>query len=134
MRVAVRKPPDHRVRTVIAFMEHNLNRKLTVPDLAHVARLAPARLRQLFKSETGKSPVRYLTELRMRRAKQLLETSLLSVKEITARIGISDKSHFARTFKRTCGLTPIRHRASEYQSQQRRKSSSGRPISEKATE
>lgn len=102
---------EPRVRMVIGFMEANLQRKLTVRELADVAHLAPARLRQLFRAETGESPVRYLRELRMCRAKARLETSLESVKEIAAEVGINDVSHFVRKFEQRWGLTPARHRA-----------------------
>lgn len=108
------------MRTVIGFMEANLHRRLTVGELADVAHLAPPRLRQIFRTEMGKSPVPYLMELRMRRAKELLETTLHSVKEIAAQVGISDVSHFVRKFGQTWGLTPARHRAS-YHRRDRRK-------------
>jgi len=102
---------DPRVRTVIDFMEDNLHRRLKVGELAQVAHLAPARLRQLFQAETGKPPVQYLMDLRMRRAKELLESSLDSVKEIAAQVGINDVSHFVRKFGKARGLTPARHRS-----------------------
>jgi len=47
----------------------------------------------------------------MRQAKKLLETTFMSVKEIMGRVGISDKSHFLRDFKRDHGATPAQHRA-----------------------
>jgi transcriptional regulator GlxA family with amidase domain len=97
-------------------MEGNLHRRLTVGELARVAHLAPARLRQLFRTGTGKSPIQYLMELRMRRAKELLETSFDSVKEIAARVGISDVSHFVRKFGKAWGLTPARHRSRRHRS------------------
>ena len=106
---------ESRVRTVIGFMEANLQRRLTVAELAHVAHLAPARLRQIFRIETGKSPVLYLMDLRMLRAKELLENSLHSVKEIAAQVGINDVSHFVRKFGDAWGLTPTRHRLAYHQ-------------------
>lgn len=102
---------DPRVRTVIGFMKANLDRRLTVAELADVAHLAPARLRQIFRIETGRSPVQYLMDVRMRRAKEVLESSLDSVKEIAAQVGIDDVSHFVRKFEQAWGLTPARYRA-----------------------
>jgi hypothetical protein len=46
----------------------------------------------------------------MQRARELLETSHLSVKQVMARVGVTDESHFVRDFKKTCGLTPARYR------------------------
>ena len=48
----------------------------------------------------------------MERAKELLETSFLSVKEIAHRVGLNDESHFVRDFKMIYGLTPISYRNS----------------------
>jgi hypothetical protein len=55
-------------------------------------------------------PMRYLRVLRMERAKDLLESSFLSVKEIGFRVGLTDESHFVRDFKATYGLSPACYR------------------------
>lgn len=102
---------DHRVSTVIEYMTANLQRRLPLREIALVARLAPARLRQLFKAETGQPPLQYLSELRMRRAKALLETTVLNVKEIAASVGGSDVSHFVRKFEERFGVGPVAHRS-----------------------
>lgn len=47
----------------------------------------------------------------MRRAQELLETTFLSVKEIMAKVGVTDESHFVRDFKRFHGCTPAQYRA-----------------------
>lgn len=57
------------------------------------------------------SPIKYLKLLRMEKAKHLLETSFLSVKEITYRVGINDESHFVRDFKKTYGKAPTQYRS-----------------------
>ena len=92
-------------------MEENLDRKLRVEEIAESVNLSPSYLRQLFKTETGLSPLQYLMELRMRRAKLLLETTFLRIKEIMNQVGVRDKSHFGRGFKRMYGTTPRQHRA-----------------------
>ena len=57
------------------------------------------------------SPIKYLKLLRMEKAKHLLETTFLSVKEITYRVGINDDSHFVRDFKKAYGTAPTQYRA-----------------------
>ena len=47
----------------------------------------------------------------MEQARELLETSYLSVKEVMARVGVADESHFVRDFKKAYGRTPARYRA-----------------------
>jgi transcriptional regulator GlxA family with amidase domain len=109
---------DQRVDAVIAFMQTNLHRKVTPLEIAQSVRLSPSRLRELFKDQTRTSLARYQRELRLQRAKHLLETTFLSVKEVAANVGIDGVSHFVRDFKKTYRLTPSeyakRHRNSRH--------------------
>jgi AraC family transcriptional regulator of arabinose operon len=104
---------DQRVRNIIAFMNANLDRKLTVDGLAGIVNLSASRLAHLFKQETGKSTFRYLFDLRLERARELLETTFFSVKQVAARVGQS-ANQFNESFKRAYGVTPgsfaARHR------------------------
>lgn len=102
---------DSRVHTVIAMMNDHLHRKLSLTEMANSVALSPSRLRQLFRTQTGTSPVQYLRTLRMEQAKELLETTFLSVKEIAAKGGISSVSHFVTNFQRTYRRSPSEHRA-----------------------
>ncbi|HEX8709743.1 MAG TPA: helix-turn-helix domain-containing protein [Pyrinomonadaceae bacterium] len=101
---------DQRVKEVINLMKGDLSRRLTPGALARKVNLSPAHLRYLFKAETGATLAQYLKTLRMEEARRLLEATFLNVKEIMARIGASDESHFLRDFKRTYGLTPAQYR------------------------
>jgi two-component system, response regulator YesN len=100
---------DERVRAVIAFMENNLHRKITAIEVAQSVRLSPSYLRHLFKDETGTSLARYLRELRLKRAKYLLETTFLSIKEVAAAVGIHGAGHFIRGFQKAYRITPARY-------------------------
>jgi AraC-like DNA-binding protein len=101
---------EHRVRKVIALAEESLHKGWSPAELAAMVNLSPSRLHQLFKEETGVPPARYLRRLRMRRAKELLESTHLSVKQVMAVVGLTDESHFVRDFKKSYGLTPARYR------------------------
>ena len=101
---------EHRVCKVIALAEESLHKGWSPAKLAAVVNLSPSRLHQLFKEETGQPPARYLRQLRMRRARELLETTHLSVKQVMACVGLTDESHFVRDFKKSYGLTPARYR------------------------
>ena len=100
-----------KIEAALNFMKDNLDRNLSISDLACSVRLSRSRLCFLFKTEVGMSPLQYLKSLRMRKACELLETSLLSVKEIRARVGYNDDSHFLREFKKAKDLTPSGYRA-----------------------
>jgi transcriptional regulator GlxA family with amidase domain len=100
-----------KVQRVAALMQHDLHRSLSLSELSRCVNLSPSRLQHLFRAETGTSLMRHLQSLRMKKAQALLETTLLSVKEIMLRVGVKDRSHFERDFKRIYGLTPTQYRA-----------------------
>jgi len=101
---------EKRVEVIIAFMETDLRRQVTLDQIAPLVNLSPSRLRHIFKADTGLSLKQYQNQLRMQKARELLEDSFLSIKEIMLETGISDRKHFARSFKRTYGTTPTEHR------------------------
>jgi transcriptional regulator GlxA family with amidase domain len=91
-------------------MTTDLGRELSPGELAQSINLSASRLRHLFKDETGASLAQYLKTQRMRKAKQLLETTFLNVQEIMLQVGIKDKSHFVKDFKKANGLAPLQYR------------------------
>ncbi|MFY9557764.1 MAG: helix-turn-helix domain-containing protein [Blastocatellia bacterium] len=99
------------VRKIVDYMSSNLERELTLNDFSRYAELSPSRMRDLFRAQMGISPGRYLKVLRMEKARELLETTALSVGQIRARVGMQDHSHFARDFKKTFGVPPSKYRA-----------------------
>ena len=102
---------DQRVRAAITFMKTNLHRKLSAIEIAQTVRLSPAHLRELFKEETGTSLTRYRRDLQMQRAKHLLESTFLSVKEVAAAVGINGLSHFGKDFEQRYGARPSQYAA-----------------------
>ncbi len=102
---------DQRVRNVIAYMNANIHRQLSVRDLADRVQLSPSHFRRLFRQQTGKPVTRYLKNLRLERSRNLLETTYLSIKQIAARVGLSSISHFVAEFKKAQGVTPSRFAA-----------------------
>ena len=102
---------DHRVKMVIRFIEANGDRQLSLNEIAQSINVSPWHLCRLFKMGTGTSVNQYLLGLRMQKAKELLETTCLRVKEIMNQVGIRDESHFARTFKKLYRVSPSQYRA-----------------------
>lgn len=101
---------DLRVEKIEQLMRNNLQREWSLSELAKAVNLSVWRLSHIFASEVGISPIQYLRQLRMDRAKYLLDTSFLSVKEITHQVGLNDESHFARDFKKAYGEPPTHYR------------------------
>jgi AraC family transcriptional regulator of arabinose operon len=102
---------DQRVQIALALMKEDLRRELSSDELARSVSLSPSRFRHIFKAQVGTSPARHQRAIRLEHAKEMLETSLLGVKQIMVTIGINDRSHFDREFKKAYGLTPVRYRA-----------------------
>ncbi|QNA88285.1 helix-turn-helix transcriptional regulator [Massilia sp. Dwa41.01b] len=63
-----------------------------------------------FREALGHSPIQYAQQLRVERAKALLETTALPLDEITARCGYEDVASFSKVFKRWAALTPREYR------------------------
>ena len=103
---------DNRVEHVIAFIRKNYHRKLTLAEMAATVNLSRSRLSHLFKTDTGTSPEKFLTQVRLQEAKHLLETEFLTVKEVMNRVGMSDASYFTRSFRAAYGTTPAKCRIS----------------------
>jgi AraC-like DNA-binding protein len=102
---------DKRVEKIIQLMREDVRGELCLSELAQSVNLSVWRLCHIFKSDVGMPPMRYLRLLRMERAKCLLESSFLSVKEIAYRVGLNDESHFVRDFKSTYGSSPALYRS-----------------------
>ena len=92
-------------------MREDVRGELSLAEFAQSVNLSIWRLSHIFKSDVGMPPIRYLRLLRMERAKNLLESSFLSVKEIAFQVGLNDESHFVRDFKSTYGFSPALYRS-----------------------
>jgi transcriptional regulator GlxA family with amidase domain len=101
---------DARVQQVISLMHDDLSQDLTLCERAQDVNLTASHLCRLFKAETGVSPARYLKLLRIQKAKNLLETTFLNIKQIMNKVGVNDESHFVRDFKMIYGATPAQYR------------------------
>jgi transcriptional regulator GlxA family with amidase domain len=101
------------VYQTIQFLRDHLGRKLTEEELAVSAGITREHFGRLFKSETGEAPMSFLRRLRYEEARVILESEEhlgLSIKQVAARVGIHDASHFVREFERRFGLSPERFR------------------------
>ncbi len=108
-------PRDPRVQIVIAFMNDNLRRRVSLSELADIANLSPSHFSSLFKTKTGISPGEYLIRLRMEKASHLLTTSQLSIKEVMALVGYDTRSNFVRHFRKYFDVAPSEYRKNAVQ-------------------
>jgi AraC family transcriptional regulator of arabinose operon len=104
------KRMDHRIQQTIKKIEADISRQFVIGDLAASVNLSVSRLQHLFKKEVETSIVKYINNLRLQKARKLLESSHLHVKEIRMRVGLTNESHFQRDFKQKFGETPNNYR------------------------
>lgn len=93
------------IRRSVEFLEAQHAEPITVRDVAAVAGLSDYHFMRVFRATTGLSVHRYLTQIRLDRAKIMLSTGLGSA-EVAARVGLFDQSHLIRHFRRHFGVTP----------------------------
>lgn len=93
-----------------AYIVQNANRNLMVKDVAEYMNLNPEYLTRIFKKATGINLKDYMMQCKMSAAKDLLETSTLTVSMVAMELGCSNFSHFAQMFKKYVGVTPTEYR------------------------
>ncbi len=101
---------DRRIEATLKVMHEEIQRNIPVHELAQQVRLSTGHFIRLFKAETSFSPKQYMRCMRMKQAETLLDGSFLSVKEIAACLGVGDRSHFSRDFKKFHGRPPTNFR------------------------
>jgi AraC family transcriptional regulator len=88
------------------ILESRVNGDITIEELARQCGLSRSHFARAFRESTGKPPHRWLMELRLERARELLSNSTLSLGDIAERCGFADQSHFTRAFSAAMGVLP----------------------------
>ncbi len=105
------KPHTHYgTNDVIAHMKEHLQENLTLQSIAEFAELSVSRFSQIFKEETGYSPIDYYIKLKVQRAAQLLISTSYKVKDIAALCGWENPFYFSRSFSKVTGYSPKEYR------------------------
>lgn len=97
-------------RAIIDHILENLARRITVDELAVIARLNVLQLSRAFRREHATTPYRLVLEVRVQHATRMLREGT-SICETALHAGFADQSHFTRHFKRLTGMTPKRYAA-----------------------
>lgn len=99
---------DPRIRRAQTYITEHLESPLCIHTLSQQAHLSATQFKTLFKRYAGVSPMNYITQLRMEKAKALLTHSDLPIQQIAEQVGYSDLSAFSRRFRQHFGLSPSR--------------------------
>ncbi|MGB3624042.1 helix-turn-helix domain-containing protein [Ketobacter sp. MCCC 1A13808] len=104
------KQKDELIRNAVKWMQENLDQDFHLDNLASQLAVSPRTFIRRFNQATGKPPKQYFQKLRIDEAKRLLESTQLSVDDITEKVGYVDVSSFRRLFKREVALSPTEYR------------------------
>lgn len=104
-----------RIENSINIMHTNYHTDLSIENLAATENMSPSYYRTVFREIVGCSPKQYLTNLRMRRACELLSQTQHSVESIGEMVGYKDMLYFYRIFKKNNGVTPSQYRIANKQ-------------------
>lgn len=91
---------------ITSYFSNYLSESLTLADMAARARLSPSRFSAVFKAKFGISPHRYLMNMRIQHAQELIRKGGYSLDEIAHYLGFSDAAHFSKAYKKITGETP----------------------------
>lgn len=103
--------PDEVVLQAQLWMQNHLNKAaISMRKLSELFGMSQRNFTRRFKSATNMTPLQYLQHRRLDAAKELLQTSNLSIKEIAYRVGYIDVSYFTKLFKEFASITPKEYR------------------------
>jgi AraC-like DNA-binding protein len=100
------------INDTIHFMKKNINKMITVEEMAQHQNLSNSHFSSLFRKSTGIAPLNYFIHLKMQLACQLLYTNEKKIKEIGLDLGYSDQYYFSRIFKKQMNISPENYRKS----------------------
>lgn len=101
---------NSQLENTIAFMEQNIDRDVSLAEIADHISVSVQYLCRIFKQNLTISPYEYLVRIRINRAKEMLICEGTLIKDILAYTGFRDASYFSAVFKRYEGMTPTQFR------------------------
>lgn len=96
---------------VAAYIENHFSSQITIEKLSEISGYSQRQFLRVFKSAFSETPNNYITKLRIRKAKKLLESSDSSIGEIALECGYYDQNYFSRIFRKYNGVTPSVYQA-----------------------
>jgi transcriptional regulator GlxA family with amidase domain len=95
---------------VLAWIEREAHRDVALGDIAARAAVSVRTLNRRFQTETGQTPMQWLTGVRVRHAQQMLETTSHGVERVGREVGFASSANFREQFRRLTGVSPQNYR------------------------
>ena len=106
---------EQRMKTMLRYIRRNLAETLTIEGIAASASVSESECIRCFRNMIGTTPIRYVIQLRLQRAAELLMQTDDKITEIGAACGFQEMSYFARAFRQQYGATPSAYREAKGQ-------------------
>lgn len=103
------KDADASIQLTNQYMQDAYHTDINLDKLAEIAGMHPAYYSQRFKQKMNRSPIEFLTQLRMNKAKEILLVSAPKIRDLSGRVGYRDEFYFSRRFKENCGYAPTQY-------------------------
>ena len=107
------KPAETACSKVLHYISENLEKPITLEQLADMVHLDKSYLVRLFRSTYGKTPIRMLIQLRMEHASDLVTGTDMPIADIAATCGYPSASYFTAEYKKHFGTTPLKQRGTK---------------------
>jgi YesN/AraC family two-component response regulator len=101
---------DNLINKARIYISNNISQELSVKMVSSYVNLSTPYLTKIFKQQTGSSPKNYILQEKIEIAKELLESTSLSISLVALQIGYTNFSHFTQIFKKMVKVTPVEYR------------------------
>ncbi|MBR5614114.1 MAG: helix-turn-helix transcriptional regulator [Clostridia bacterium] len=99
------------LKKAILYIKQNIFDRISIPELAEYCNISQSQLTRYFKNAAGKTPIQYINDFKLNRAKNMLvKMPQLSVKNVAESLGFDDQQYFSRLFSKTFSETPTEYR------------------------
>ena len=102
-----------KIAPAIEYVSQNYNKNLTNDELAELCGISTVYFRKLFTSLVGESPISYMHQIRINKAKELLKTDYGSLTTLSQTLGYPSLYDFSRDFKKRVGVSPKKYSSSD---------------------
>jgi len=99
-----------RIKTMLKYVQEHVQEELTIASIAQSAAISESECLRCFHEMLGTTPIRYVRQLRIQRAAELLESTNLKIAEVGTLCGFQEMSYFSKTFRDATGCTPKEYR------------------------
>jgi len=100
-------------RRCISYIASNIDKKISVPEIAAELEISAGHLSRVFKAVTGQTLVSYITKMKVEYVKELLEADKMNIAEAAQAAGFNEPKYLSRIFKQVTGMTPSEYRKAD---------------------